>query len=319
MTKTALSGVTRVFSPQLAIVVNILLSAVIGYLVVKLALSWLDEPTTMIPKGLPKSSAQSPVATKPTELTAEAITGLFGLSATTVAPTMTGTPPDTPLNLKLYGVYFNSENPDLSYAMIATPDKGGKTLHYKVGQTLPAGVTLHQVHAKYVILMRNGRYETLRLINSTADNKLLAPVNQTNNLSNSISPPPLPISVDSNSTGVTADNNSTNTLTPEKLLGNYQQQLKTNPAALMRLAKAIPAYDNGQFIGVRLKPSSDASVFEKFGLQTDDILTEINGTVLDSPLTGLSLMQQLASANQIAVKVLRNGQPVSLSFNVDPQ
>ncbi|ALG69069.1 type II secretion system protein N [Beggiatoa leptomitoformis] len=308
MTKTLFPAFSFLLSPRLAVIVNLILSAIIGYAVVQLALYLIDKQTikTLPIPRMAMTTTTSPV--KPQPLSVEPLSGLFGQLVMTEQPALNTTPPDTPLNLKLHGIYFNDENPQLSYAMIATPDKADKTGHYKIDEVLPSGVTLHQIHAKYVILMRNGRYETLRLLNSSTDNKIITPSNSNN--TTVISPPPLPTT--------TTTDNSSNTLSPEKLLGGYQQQLKTNPAALMKLVKAIPAYDNGQFIGLRLKPGDDANVFEKFGLQMGDVLTEVNGTVLDSPLTGLGLMQQLATVDQIAIKVLRNGQPVDLSFRIEP-
>jgi general secretion pathway protein C len=73
----------------------------------------------------------------------------------------------------------------------------------------------------------------------------------------------------------------------------------------------------GRFIGYRIKPGKDATLLSRFNLQSGDILTAVNGVKLDSPLKGLGLIQQLATANQVDLEVLRNGRVVSLSFFIE--
>lgn len=74
---------------------------------------------------------------------------------------------------------------------------------------------------------------------------------------------------------------------------------------------------NGQFLGFRLH-QRDRQLFQQLGIQNSgDVLTEINGTRLNSPAQGLMMVQELMSANRLDVRVLRNGAGSSSDFTVD--
>jgi len=74
---------------------------------------------------------------------------------------------------------------------------------------------------------------------------------------------------------------------------------------------------NSQFVGFRLRPGRDRQLFQQLGLNGGDVLTEINGTRLNSPAQGLMMLQELMSASRIDVRVLRNGAEVPLTFSLD--
>lgn len=69
--------------------------------------------------------------------------------------------PETSLNLKLIGVLFNRDNND-GYAIISVSGKAQKAYHK--GDKVHNNATLYAVEQNRVILMRNGRHETLTLI-----------------------------------------------------------------------------------------------------------------------------------------------------------
>ena len=80
------------------------------------------------------------------------------------APVVVETPinaPDTRLKLVLHGV-FASEVYGKARAIIADPK--GKEEQYAVGDMLPGNAELSEVYPDRVILKRNGRFETLRLM-----------------------------------------------------------------------------------------------------------------------------------------------------------
>ena len=53
----------------------------------------------------------------------------------------------------------------------------------------------------------------------------------------------------------------------------------------------------------------DRATFEALGLQAGDVVTDINGTVLDDPNQGFQVFQSLGEATQANVTVLRDGVP----------
>ncbi|EDN65628.1 general secretion pathway protein C [Beggiatoa sp. PS] len=180
--------------------------------------------------------------------------------------------------------------------MVATTKD--KSASYRVGDSLPSGAILEQIKPKQVILLRNGRPETLTLMDTQ---KKISIRSQSNNKAKVIP----------------EKKYGYNGVSPEKILGNYQRQLQTNPNKLMNLMRIYPVNQNGHLVGYRLRPGKDATLLSKFNLQSGDILTTINGVTLDSPLKGLGIVQQLATANHVELEVLRQGQVIPLSFNIE--
>ncbi|HDN27461.1 MAG TPA: type II secretion system protein GspC [Thioploca sp.] len=280
-----------IFSARWSAVINIALAAVLGYHTVQLLLLiGAASLEVRVQPNRPQPVVNQPRFSTPTlNISTLLEAQLFGRTHTVTMQTETlraNTLPETKLNFKLQGIYYSS-NPQSSFAMIATAN--AKTASYRINDALPSGAVLHNIYAKQVILRRNGRYETLRLIGV----KDIAAKNRPK----------------------TAQVNDK--IRPEKLLGNYQRQLKTNPQSLMKLMRISPVKRDGRLLGYRLKPRKDATILSRFNLQSGDILTTLNGVKLDSPLKGLSVVQQLATANQINLEVLRHGRVVSLSFAVE--
>jgi general secretion pathway protein C len=141
-----------------------------------------------------------------------------------------------------------------------------------------------------VILQRTENYETLRLNNTSMPSSGKTPTTHTLNTQDS---------------------------SPSRLLGNFQRQLSNNPEILSKLLRIDPANENGKFIGFRLSAGQDPSLMTRFDLQPGDILTAVNGINLDSPLKGLSIVQQLSTASQLNLQVMRQGQFRNLSFTVE--
>lgn len=219
---------------------------------------------------------------------------LFGQTSVTNKPVVDTTPqnlPTTSLNLTLRGVVYH-EDPNLSLAMIQIANK--TTKKYRVGEFVQPQVKLHAIHSRKVVLFRHGQYETLLLKGDDT--------RQQSQINNTPLKPSNPITSDK---------------TPEQLLKRYQQQLRSSPQSLLRLARVKPMKKNGRFIGYRLRPNHDEAVFQTFGLQSGDILTAVNGIKLDSPLKGLSVIQQLANTKQLNLELRRNGQTLDLSFSLE--
>ncbi len=285
-------------SKLLSVIINIMLAAILGYSAIQLFFLFYTVPLNTQIKGknfhpqIHQSGFSQPTINISTLLSAL----LFGKPKINHSQ-MTGqkkTPPETKLNLKLQGIYYSS-NSQTSRAMIAA--KNGKSAAYHIGQSLPNGVILHEIYPKKVILLRNGRYETLRF-------------------------PKIKIKKKSSQSLTERDKKMRRGKRrsyerPEKLLGNYQRQLQTNPNALIKLIRISPVNKGNRFLGYRLKPGREAALLSQFNLQSGDILTSVNGVKLDSPLKGLGVVQQLATTNKIDLEVLRNGSITSLSFAVE--
>jgi general secretion pathway protein C len=246
-------------------------------------LTWLAVPSTRIDTELPTLAAYSgqrpPAAAAPSlDVAALVDAHLFG-EATATPPPVVDTPvdaPDTTLSLQLTGVVARPDEKS-GWAIIAASRSDAKT--YVVGDEIETtnGTTLHAVYEDRVILNRAGRLEALRLpkelLASTAGR--MAP------------PPPMEQQFDS----------------------SLRDVISENAARLTDVIRVAPYIDQGQMLGFRVNPAQDRALFEALGLQPNDVVTDINGTPLTDPSSGLQVFQSLGEATMANVTVIRNGNP----------
>ncbi len=206
---------------------------------------------------------------------------LFGEAAQQTAPVAAAVidAPETTLSLTLKGIL--AKQADTNGGAIISANRGPDEA-YGVGDTIDGadGATLHSVYADRVLLDRNGRLETLRLPKE---------------LTSSAAPPmarpsPLPQA-------------------PQADVGSLREAVAENASRINDILRVAPHVQEGQVVGFRLMPARDRAAFEALGLQPGDIVTDINGTVLDDPSQGLQVYQSLGEATQANVTVLRDGVP----------
>ena len=61
----------------------------------------------------------------------------------------------------------------------------------------------------------------------------------------------------------------------------------------------------------------DESIYRKLGLQTNDIILEVNGYQVDSVAKALKLLEALQSEREISLKIERGGQPIDFNYFID--
>lgn len=242
-------------------------------------LTWQLLPAPQVSAG-PKQTRSMQRATPPPQRdhAGEIVKrNLFGV-APTDAPRVeepVAEAPDTQLNLELRGVL--AYNPEASALAIISEGRSDEKV-YAIGDELPGSATLEEVLADHVILKRNGRLEKLRL-----------PENST------------PIAVAATtSRGASTDINQ---LTP----GQLRDSIVKNPMQFARKVRTIPHKENGKLVGYKLRARDYQGVLAQYGLQPNDIVTEVNGTALNNPKTSLRALRSLATATEINATILRDG------------
>lgn len=187
--------------------------------------------------------------------------------------------PDTTLSLTLRGILSKEGDPKGS---VIIEGSGSQSKTYYVDQTIDNadGATLHSVYADRVLLNRNGRLETLRL-----PKELTASGSAPMGLAS-----PLPQAA------------------PQQT-GTLREVISENATRLTDIMRPSPHVQEGQVVGFRLNPGRDRATFEALGFQPGDVVTDINGTVLDDPSQGLQVFQSLGESTQANVTVLRDGVP----------
>jgi len=225
---------------------------------------------------------------------------LFGelpkVTATPVQPTKQEAAPVTTLALKLRGVAAADVAAE-ALAIIEGPD--GKSLPYRIGDTLPGDAELRAVHVDRVVLVRGGREEVLPFSDEKPTGSSTA---------NRQTPRPT----------VTAGTGSSRQLAPatSAKLREYLSILPNQPARMTELVRALPVMENGQLTGFRLFPGRQRNLFSEVGLRRGDIVTRVNGMPVNDPVQSSQLLSQLASATQVQIEIIRRGKAQVLNVQL---
>jgi general secretion pathway protein C len=89
-----------------------------------------------------------------------------------------------------------------------------------------------------------------------------------------------------------------------------------NMNQLFTQVRAVPHFEGGKSTGFRLFAIRQNSIFDNIGLRNGDIIQSINGTELNDPSRALGFMQDLRSARQLNVTILRNKESLTLQYNI---
>jgi len=272
---------------RLPVITSLLLVVACAHAMAKISWMFLPEGET--------SMQQSATARKPTvnrtnqdqAIRQVASAHLFGemQSAAVTRPTKA---PETRLNLVLRGV-IAADPMTLSHAIIAR-GKNGKEEVYAVGDKMPGGVTVEEVHPDHVILNRGGQLETLQLVKDEDVGTIQS---------------------SSSSRGFPASG------TPGEQLVSIRQEILQNPTSFGDYALPVVVKKNGKQLGYRLQPQQKGNeLMQEVGLEANDVITEINGIKLDNPQNGIGALRQLSTANSVSITVMRNGSEVPLNIQL---
>jgi general secretion pathway protein C len=277
--------------------VNLILVVWIAWLLATMTWSLLAKPEPA-DTAIPETAVVTAQTSQQDELVRQLPNWhLFGMVAPEAVPVKQVVPvdaPDTRLKLQLHGT-FSSADPALARAIIA--DERGNEEMYAVGDMLPGNAELSEIQPDRVILLRGGRYETLRLPreDTTAGGSVSLSAagpsryNTTNMIGNS-------------TTG---------------RLRSLRQTLKRNPKSLFGLVRTIPKKDEkGRMIGYILQPGREPELFQQMGLRPGDVVTRINDINLDNLASGMRALRSVQSGDAVSMTVLRGEQQENLSFRI---
>ena len=215
---------------------------------------------------------------------------VFGISEKSIIQKQAKAP-ETKLNLSLKGVLAATPM-DMASAIIAQ-GKNGKEDIYGIGDKMPGGVTIREIHPDHVILERNGRLETLKLQKISGVGNLNASSRSRMNTRNM------------HSSG-----------SPEAALKQIRTNILKNPTSFGEYALPVLVKENGKQIGYRLQPQKKGALLADLGIQTNDVITQINGVKLDKPQNGIAALRKLSTAKNLSIVVKRNGAEVPLNISL---
>jgi general secretion pathway protein C len=283
-TKAPYPAVSSSGRARLSLLVNLLLVLAIGARIMVAVMG--PEPAGDNPEQVVSTPANAPV---PADLAALQALGLFAGNAGNPRVVARQMPADSSLNLVLQGVMLGGQ-PQASVAVIVS---NARQASYHPGEALPGAgnIVLDSIAADHVIVDNNGRKEALWLDASPASNR-------TGTGRSAPTPPPgaVPLEI----TGV--------------LGGRTAEGLPVVAATLSEIIKVQPAQENGQLIGYRLSPGEKLREFVQLGLETNDVVTQVNGLALNDMANMPKLYALMNEATEVSFLLLREGKPMTLQF-----
>ena len=99
----------------------------------------------------------------------------------------------------------------------------------------------------------------------------------------------------------------------KKLSGDDGQGL----SRLLSSARIVPHYEDGKMTGMKVDAIKTESVFEKIGFQNGDVITEVNGIVVDRLEATNAIFKEFAEAESIETSIQRGDQTLTMSATAD--
>lgn len=286
-------AVLQQFNQRMATAASLLLIVACAYVLVEV--SWMffpqdDEVSQSVPK-----KTRSVVSDQAQQNNFKNLTSanIFGVSDKAVVQKQTKVP-ETRLNLTLKGVLAATPM-DRASAIIAQ-GKAGKEDIYSVGDKLPGGVSIKEIHADHVVLERGGSLEILKLPKDSG------------------------VNFGSGSGSGSARGTNLSSLnsgrSPQAALTQIRKNILKNPTSFGEYALPVVVKENGKQVGYRLQAQQKGQLLAELGLQSSDVITQINGVKLDKPQNGISALRKLSTAKNLNIVVKRNGAEVPLNISL---
>ncbi len=274
-------------------------AAVAASLLLVVACAWVLVEVTWLffPQNedtlLPAQQKMRPLAAKSNQLNNfKKLTSanIFGVSEKVAGQKQTKVP-ETKLNLTLKGVL--AAMPMKMASAIIARGKNGKEDIYGIGDKMPGGVSIKEIHPEYVMLERGGQLEKLKLQKISGVNGLKA--------------------------GGKANLSSRNTFSsgsPAAALTSIRNDILKNPTSFGDYALPVVVKEKGRQIGYRLQPQAKGKMLSELGIEPNDVITQINGVKLNKPQNGISALRKLSTAKNLNIMVKRNGAEIPLNISL---
>jgi general secretion pathway protein C len=191
--------------------------------------------------------------------------------------------PVTKTRLTLHGIFVFS-GPKDGAAIIGEAGKNQR--FYRTGDKIQKDMELVEVRNDHVLLLRNGRFETLRFPGLKK----------------------LPTSQKAKTQPAAQDSAVD--------VKEYRQLFQKHPEKIAEHFDIMPVFENGVLKGYRVKPQSNRSLYDELGLQPDDLLVAVNGIPLNDRSQLSEVIAEISSAELLTVNLLRNKKQETLLLDL---
>ena len=269
-------------SPLLPGITSTLIALMMGWWAVVQVLPLLIEDKS---KNTTTSISTSPPAAIANKQLPLNILNLFGIVENKAAVNKASTTKVTKLKLTLRGI-LATEDPRQGVAQIQNAKNEER--HFVVSDSVFGQATLEEIHIDRVILLHNGRYETLILPEEFLDVKHFSAEKQR--------------------------------LERKKIATDYRKLfLNRDAEKLRKLFGFDTAWKNGGFAGFIVKALSDKGreMMATLGVKDGDLITVVNGLRFSENLEAAQQLTELKTATSVDIIIERNGQEIPFHIEFD--
>lgn len=243
---------------------------------------WFPAPAPSSEVSLTPAHAQAPQAQA-------AVYTLFGRSpsAASLKPVpdgaLTGDIPLSSLQLTVTGIVASKQS-ERSIVIIA---KDGRQFSRGIGDAVPGyDARIATILADRIVLEHQGRYEALYLYRD-----------------------------DQGAEGLAAHGAVSHSNAPA--LSAVRDTLKAQPMQLMDYLSIAPLMKEGALAGYRLNPGKKRELFDRVGLQENDLAVALNGMDLRDAQQGQQALAQLPQLSDITLTIERDGRQQDITLTLD--
>ncbi len=217
--------------------------------------------------------------------------------------------PAPPLNLNVTLVATGVRSGAKSFAVIQL---NGESKVYFTGDEVAPSVKLHKVYTDKVILARGSSRQEVLLFDPDAAEASRLDRRTARRPTARRSPAPTPAPVTSDPSDTIRQVSDTSYIIDRREI----EQASTNLSELITQLRVVPNLVNGQHNGFRVFNIKPGSLFTKIGINNNDIVLEVNGRPLSGIEQAYQSLSDLQSASSISINLLRNNQPMTLSYEI---
>ncbi len=231
-------------------------------------------------------------------------------------------PVKSDIGAKLLGAMV-AGNPDYSTALLVA---GDQTYVVGIGEKI-IDAEIVEIRRDRIIVRRNGRLEYLKLENTIGGNPRAAAASATGLSRGAMdlkptSYPDLRPSIPKKVTTATKSSSSTGV---KKISANefeldkaFLDKELSNTGKLASQASIAPNYDGTgvKRAGIKMMGIRSGSVFQKLGIESNDVVKKINGTNVQNQAHALDLLNKLKGKSNASIEVERKGASKVLKYKV---
>jgi general secretion pathway protein C len=177
--------------------------------------------------------------------------------------------------------------------------KGDGQYVFHTGAEMPGNRVLKEVHASHVVIERNGNLSMLRLPEDEQPRSNSLPSTRLGSRSNP------------------ANQQAPRSIVDQIAMGQVSNIPRPNfdPSRIATQITPLAVREDGQLVGYKLRPGRDSRLLEQLGLNSRDVILNVDGVDLNSPGALLQL-QRMRSGGPVQVRIQRDGREQTIT--VDP-